>query len=236
MTLPVEELRALREQGLALKAQNAAGANAERLAQLERRIVDLVLAPEPPRAPRRLLWACAGFALLVAAAGYAWKGSPGAINPAPPPDRTEEMVQRLATRLQQQPDDAKGWAMLGRSYAVLGRQEESLTAYQKALALNPEDAGLLADLADVRATQQGGSLEGEPAELLDKALRLDPKHTKALALAGTRALRAGDLPGAQRHWQALLDSAPPEHPLRESVRQSLAQLPGRAASAAEQGR
>ncbi|MBB5205034.1 cytochrome c-type biogenesis protein CcmH [Inhella inkyongensis] len=224
MSLPpnaLNELHALRAQGLALRA---AGADAAALADLERRIVDLVLAPEPARANNRLLAACVGAALLLAAAGYAWKGNPGAINPAPPPDRTEEMVQRLATRLQQQPDDAKGWAMLGRSYAVLGRPALAQQAYEKALALQPQNPDVLADFADVLATAQNGSLEGEPAALLARALKAEPNHTKALALEGTRALRAGDRERARALWQQLLKTAPADHPLRGIAEKGLGEL------------
>jgi len=215
------ELEALRAQGLALRA---AGAPAEQQAALERRIVDAVLTPPPARAPSRLLAACLLGALLLAAAGYAWKGSPGALNPSPPPDRTEEMVQRLATRLQAQAQDPAGWAMLGRSYAVLGRMDEALAAYRKALEQDSGNADLLADFADVRATGQGGSLEGEPAELLARALEINPDALKALALAGTRALRAGDRAQARLHWERLLKVAPEAHPLRGMAERGLAEL------------
>ncbi len=215
------ELEALRAQGLALRA---AGAPADQQAELERRIVELVLTPPPPRAPGRLLAACLGAALLLAAAGYAWKGNPAALNPAPPPDRTEEMVQRLATRLQAQPLDPAGWAMLGRSYAVLGRMDEAVAAYRKALEQDGKNADLLADFADVRATGQGGSLEGEPAELLAQALAINPDAPKALALAGTRALRAGDKAQARAHWERLLKAAPEGHPLREMASRGLGEL------------
>ena len=36
----------------------------------------------------------------------------------------ESMVERLASRLEQQPDDAEGWARLGRSYMVLQQPAE----------------------------------------------------------------------------------------------------------------
>jgi len=229
----LDELHGLREQGLALQARLREGAadssRAElqaRLDALRQQIADLVLAPPAPPAARpstRLLAACLGLVLLVGAAGYAWKGQPEAISPAPPPDRTEAMVAGLARRLQQQPEDAQGWTMLGRSYLVLGRHEASVEAYRKALALRPEDADLMADLADALASQQEGSLEGEPAALIERALTLAPDHLKALALSGTRALRLGDKATAIRHWLRLQSMAPAEHPLRALAEQGLAE-------------
>ncbi|RVT88729.1 tetratricopeptide repeat protein [Inhella crocodyli] len=227
MSLP-PALQALRAQGLALQARLRQAQDPERaplqaeLDALQQRILALVLAPPPPRLPARLVAGCVAVVLAVGAAGYAWKGHPEAIDPAPPPDRTEEMVQRLAARLQQQPDDANGWAMLGRSYLVLGRPTESVTAYRRALALRPDDADLLADLADVLASHQGGSLEGEPARLLAHALAQQPEHLKTLALLGTLAYRQGDKATAIRHWERLQALAPAEHPLRQLADQGLA--------------
>lgn len=231
-----EALQALRRQGLALQAQlnaSAAAADSEdpaalqaRLDRLRQDIADQVLAPPPaplPRPSRHVLAACLGLVLMVGAGGYAWKGQPEAISPEAPPDRTEAMVAGLARRLEKQPEDAAGWAMLGRSYLVLGRNEPSIAAYRRALALRPDDADLMADLADVVASSQQGSLEGEPATLLQRALQIAPDHLKALALSGTRALRQGDTAGAIRHWQRLQDLAPAEHPLRELAVQGLAE-------------
>ncbi len=229
------ELQALRARGLSLQdrlqAQAAAGEApaAELQAQLQalrQDIADLVLTPPPAPVARpstRLLAACLGFVLLLGAAGYAWKGQPEAISPAPPPDRTEAMVQGLARRLQQQPEDVQGWSMLGRSYLVLGRHEASVKAYRQALALRPEDPDLMADLADALASQQQGSLEGEPAELMARALARDPQHLKALALSATRAERAGDRASARALWLQVQRAAPDEHPLRALAEQRLAE-------------
>jgi cytochrome c-type biogenesis protein CcmH len=49
------------------------------------------------------------------------------------------MVQRLADRLQQQPDDLQGWLRLAQSYDVLGEKEKALSSYRKAMELAPDD-------------------------------------------------------------------------------------------------
>ena len=54
----------------------------------------------------------------------------------------EGMVERLAQRLEKDPNNAEGWQMLGRSYAALQRMPEALAAYKKALVLNPNNAPL----------------------------------------------------------------------------------------------
>jgi cytochrome c-type biogenesis protein CcmH len=61
------------------------------------------------------------------------------------------MVERLAARLQQQPDDAEGWSRLGRSYMVLQRPDKAREAYTRALRLKPDDPMLKQALADATA-------------------------------------------------------------------------------------
>jgi cytochrome c-type biogenesis protein CcmH len=47
------------------------------------------------------------------------------------------MVQRLADRLEKEPNDADGWRRLGRAYGVLGEQQKSRDALARAAALQP---------------------------------------------------------------------------------------------------
>jgi len=162
----------------------------------------------------KLLTGLAAFVLLFTAGGYAWLGNPAglAVGPAPAQQqlpRLEEMVEALALRLRAQPGDAEGWAMLGRSYGVLGRFAEAKSAYQHLIALRPRDAQAHADYADVLASAHGGDLRGEPQRLIEQALVLNPDNMKALALAGSAALRRGDPAEARRHWQHALSLAEP---------------------------
>ena len=47
----------------------------------------------------------------------------------------EEMLGRLKQRLEREPNDAKGWDLLGRSYEYLGRKEDAEAAFARATAL-----------------------------------------------------------------------------------------------------
>src|SRR4051794_18529912 len=60
----------------------------------------------------------------------------------------ESMVARLASRLEQQPDDAEGWTRLGRSYMVLGQPAKARDAYSRAASLRPDDAALAQALTE----------------------------------------------------------------------------------------
>ena len=72
----------------------------------------------------------------------------------------------------------------------------------------PNDAQLWADFADALAITHGQSLVGHPTLLLNKALALNPKNPKALALAGSAAMGRGEFAAAIKYWDDLLKLLP----------------------------
>lgn len=190
------------------------------------------------RPPPKLLALLTAVVLVVAVAGYAWtgmhaQGGPDAGEAATSAEagaggnaqveQIAAMVDKLAERMKAQPDDAEGWAMLGRSYTVLGRHTEALTAYEKAVHLRGDDAQLLADYADSLAVKNDRQLAGEPIKIIEKALKLDPRNIKALALAGTYAFTKQDYATAVRHWQQVVQFAPAESGYVQQIQAALAE-------------
>lgn len=190
--------------------------------ELQRRLLDeiepaefaeLAGAGEPPAPPQRTGRKTA-LALLVlvplaAAAGYGLLGTPQALTPhaAEPPTNVPQidaMLGKLVARLKAHPDDAQGWAMLARSYRVLGRFAESADAYSHAGALVDSDPVLLADYAEVSARANDGRFAGQPDELIGRALTIDPDEPHALFLAGASATDREDFPAVVEHWSRLL--------------------------------
>ena len=204
-------------------------------------------APPAPRAPAGLWAGLSVFALVVAGAGYWWTGRPGELGQPPagftaasgapeaagnsqqtaPQTVTREqvtaMVEKLAARMQAQPDDPEGWNMLGRSYMNLQRVDEALAAFQRALKIKPTDANVLTEYADALAVKNGRTLDGEPTALLDRALTLEPDNLKALALAGTAAFNRGDYATAVKHWERVARIGPADGPLVEMARSGVAE-------------
>ena len=138
-------------------------------------------------------------------------------------EELEGVVAKLAQQVDRSPDDAKGWMLLARSYYVLGRYPEAARAYERAVALVPGDADLLADYADALGVVQGRSLEGKPFELARRALEIDPDHWKALALAGTAAFERKDYRQAVAYWERLQRLVPPDSEIGRSVNASIAE-------------
>jgi cytochrome c-type biogenesis protein CcmH len=134
-----------------------------------------------------------------------------------------EMINALAARLEKNPDDGKGWAMLARTYATLKRFPEAAAAYEKAAKLIQNDAKLLADYADVLAMANDRNLQGKPLELLRSALAIDPNNAKALLMIGKASYQNGDFVHAVEYWEKLRQSLPPDSPLAKQVSENIAQ-------------
>ena len=133
----------------------------------------------------------------------------------------EAMVGRLAARLDRNPDDGNGWALLGRSYVALQRYPEAAEAYARAAALLKDDADLLADYADALAMSQGRRIEGEPLKLVERALKINPMQWKALAMAGSAAFDRKDYKQAVAYWERLQQGAEPNSEFAHSLEASL---------------
>lgn len=134
------------------------------------------------------------------------------------------MVDGLAKRLQSNPDDGEGWVLLGRSYRTLGRFDAAVLAYAEAAKRLPASAPLYTDWAEAVAQAQGRSLAGQPTELINRALALDPAYPKALALGGAAAVERSDTATAIALWTRLKAVLPPDSPQITQVDAALARL------------
>ncbi len=250
------------EEFAALDAERASGALApdryhDAVTRLQRRLLaeagnEAASAASAPASPRTL--AGLGIALPVFVLGaYLALGNPAALHVAPVAPAADEvsqadierMVDTLAQRLRSRPagnvEDLSGWIMLARSQAALRRFDDAAAAYERAVALAPDDAQLLADLADVltarrssgappatgvSASQPGDRAADEPERLVARALALDPQNPKALALAGTAAFDRGDVATARQRWQAARALAPPGSEFANMLDRSLGEVGG----------
>ena len=183
--------------------------------------------PQAPLLGRGFAWALAAAVPLAAATLYVLVGNPAAVDREgqlhASRAQVEAMVERLAARLRENPDDVNGWKLLGRSYGVMGRYPEAADAYAKAAVRAPRDAQLLADLADVLAMARGQSLQGEPEQLALRALEIEPGNLKALALAGSAAFERKDFAAAAKHWERMLAYVEPNSEDARAIQQNVAE-------------
>ncbi|HYO92098.1 MAG TPA: c-type cytochrome biogenesis protein CcmI, partial [Pyrinomonadaceae bacterium] len=140
---------------------------------------------------------------------------------APTQQEIEQRVSRLAARLKENPEDVQGWLMLARSYYNFKRYREASDAYARAVALSGNDAGLWADYAESLALANDSQLQGQPLELINRALQLDPNNQKALWLAGNAAFQTRDFQQAISYWEKLRKLLPEGSEGAQSVSASI---------------
>ncbi|MCK5191200.1 MAG: c-type cytochrome biogenesis protein CcmI [Methylococcales bacterium] len=120
------------------------------------------------------------------------------------------MVSGLAERLKQDPENAEGWLMLGRSYKYLEKYPLAVNAFEKAYALLGDEPEIMLQYADALAMANGGKLAGKPSELIFKALEKSPNALTGLWLAGMAKAENGEFNQAMQYWRKLEKILPPE--------------------------
>ncbi|BBJ23769.1 c-type cytochrome biogenesis protein CcmI [Candidatus Nitrotoga sp. AM1P] len=173
---------------------------------------------------------------LLAISLYFILGTPAGLKPQIPtaamdeahpatPEQFEAMVTWLAERLKAEPDNAEGWVMLARSYTALNRYQDASAAYARAVALQPNNASVLADHADMLAMLKQ-TLQGEPEKIIQQALKIDPDNLKALSLAGSAAFERKNYSDAIKWWEKILNLLPADSPVVASVSTSINEARG----------
>ena len=187
--------------------------------------------------------AMAATALLVPAAAlvlYYTLGSPEIIprlaqQPGTPPQQTaqsqpggsqnlppmEELVRRLAAKMEENPDNLEGWIMLGRSYMALNDHPAAIDAYQRAMEINDQDISLLLAYSEAIATTNGNDFTGRAAPMVEKAFQLEPENPNVLWLAGILAYQSSQFESAIQRWSSLRGKLTPQSSELESVNSAI---------------
>lgn len=190
---------------------------AQARAELQRRLLEDAQGEEAAvklNPPRKTMVGIALAVPLVAGAFYLLIGNPagmtaGGAHQMADGQELERMVAALAQKLEKEPNNPKGWAMLARAYKMMGRIAEAEKAFERTGSFIDDDAQMLANYADVAASNNGGSMAGKPAMLIQKALKADPDHPMALWLSGTADLQAKNYRQALQTWERLAAMLPP---------------------------
>ncbi len=200
--------------------------------ELERRVLEETGSAELPGAASSLRLSSKAVAVglavfipVVSVGLYGKLGSPSALSASGAPasagakngerepfslSEMDALTERLKAKLEQNPTDGVGWALLARAYVELGRHPEAVQIYEKAMQLIPDDAQLLADYADALGVLNGRKLEGRPEALIQQALKADPRNVKALMLAGTVAYNHKEFGRAAAYWEEARANLPPD--------------------------
>ncbi len=183
---------------------------------------------------RWIVFVLAVFIPLLAIGLYAGLGNYQAIAPTPEMLATSaaepsiedvnKMVNKLAERMQTEPDNAEGWLMLGKSYQYLQQYLKAVDAFAHAYQLIGDRADILLLYADALAYSNGEQLAGKPTELIFKALELEPENITGLWLGGMAKAQAGDAAAGVKLWRKLITLLPPNSPALQEAQQLLTKL------------
>jgi cytochrome c-type biogenesis protein CcmH len=136
------------------------------------------------------------------------------------------MVEGLAAKLAQNPDDVDGWKRLGRAYGVLGERDKATEAYEHAARLKPDDPGIL--VAEAEALMPDRSLQTPVPEavvgLLRRVEAMDARQPTALWYLGLAAAQQRRFAEARDYWQRLLAEMPAESDAHQAVAAALEAL------------
>jgi len=205
-------------------------------------VVVIPLLKKNDRAPSPAVWAAFGAAgILVFGAGALyltwsnWSWQPQSDENAVTP---QNMVSRLARRLEKNPNDLEGWMRLGRSYSVLEQYPLAIRAYQRASELaGGKNTEALLGMGEALVLSDENELQGRGARFIEEALAIDPKNGRALFYGAAAAVRRGELPLARQRFTDLLALNPPDniHPILEQQIAAIDQKLGQGGNAVAGG-
>ncbi|WP_246189361.1 tetratricopeptide repeat protein [Pseudoxanthomonas kalamensis] len=153
---------------------------------------------------------------LCAVALYAVLGTPAALqvetnHTAQMPASLDEAIARLQEELQRDPNQPEGWRLLARSQSSQGRHAEALQAYERVLALLPDDPEALTETAQARSMADPQKrFDATAVELLQRALKIDPMHQRATWFLGVWQRQDGRPADAAATWEPLLAQVDPQ--------------------------
>jgi cytochrome c-type biogenesis protein CcmH len=163
--------------------------------------------------------------------GYGILGNPKALDPVQTaaqqemtPEKINEMVTSLAEKLKANPDNMPGWLMLARSYKSMGRYDEAVQAFAKAEKAINDDPDQLASYAEAVAMANGKGINGKALQLIERALKVDPKHAHSMFLAGAAAMEAGDNKKGLSYWEPLQSQVEPGSEVDQMLRSGIEKM------------
>jgi cytochrome c-type biogenesis protein CcmH len=136
----------------------------------------------------------------------------------------DRLVSNVESHLEKNPEDGRGWEVVGPVYMRMGRFDDAVKARRNSLRLNGPTADREADLGESLTAEANGVVTAEAKAAFERALTHDPKHNKARFLLGVAAQQDGQPEKAAAIWRAMLQNARPGSPWIGMVREALAQF------------
>jgi cytochrome c-type biogenesis protein CcmH len=161
--------------------------------------------------------AAVAVAVLRSGAGSPESGAEKAEATAVP--EVETMIAGLEKKLQEAPQDARGWHLLGQAYYHVGRYPDAVKAYSRAVELDPKDAEAWSALGEVQVLTGSGKITPEMHKSFEMALKLDPKDFRARYFLAIEKNESGENKQALDELVAIVNESPADAPWLQPVRE-----------------
>lgn len=176
-----------------------------------------------------LVAALASLMLAVAGGAYLFVGHPALALRSLEPVRDNDLpalVSKLAWRVRAQPNDPRGWLLLGRGYLSLDDPSDAAGAFKRAVVLSPPSARpeVLSAYGEALTVAAMGAVPPEAEAAFREAYAADPKDFASRYYLGLAYAERRDVADALAMWQSLLADAPPDAPWREALLDRMALL------------
>ena len=139
----------------------------------------------------------------------------------------DTMIERLAKRLEKEPNDGEGFRMLGWSYMMTGRPELALAPFKRAMDLMPESAAVHSGYGKSMVGAAHNVVTPEAKSVFEETLKLDPAEPRARYFLGLWKSQNGQEKGALEDWIKLAGSAPADAPWQSELRSAIDKLAGK---------
>ncbi len=128
-----------------------------------------------------------------------------------------DLIARVEQRLQDHPEDGKGWEVIAPIYLRLGRYGDAAHAFAEANRLEGESVRRLLGFSEATLLAGNGIVTEPVRKAAARVLELDPKRIEVKAWLILAKEQDGDLAGAAEDYRALLAEAPADAPWRKAI-------------------
>ncbi len=137
-----------------------------------------------------------------------------------------ELIAKLRLTLENEPDSARGWYLLGRLYVSQNQWQQADEAFARAHRLQPENEQITVNYAQNLWQLNHQKFDETSRALLKGVLDKNPEQPDALAMLAMDAYSRHDYQQAIDYWQHLLKFVPPQSEEAQAIRKAIAKAQG----------
>ncbi|MBA2711291.1 MAG: tetratricopeptide repeat protein [Tatlockia sp.] len=134
----------------------------------------------------------------------------------------EELINRMKIRLSKEPENPKGWYLIGRIYASQGQWSKAHEAFLKSHQLNSDDELITVNYINSLLQLNNQHFNETIRDLLKELLTKNPNQADALAMVAIDSFNNREYQQAINSWQQLLKLAPEQSEEAKMVRKAIA--------------